>query len=120
MNKDYYTLDFKVIGGTIYTPSGPVEGDSGVRNERIVAIANPGELPDALLSKEPYQRLQDPDHDPAEHSPRFDPLRHNLLRDTHNLSPVRRLREQTLPDRSPYVLKIFQCSTQQADVNRNR
>ncbi len=40
-------LDFKVIGGTIYTPSGPVGGDIGVRNERIVAIANPGELPDA-------------------------------------------------------------------------
>ncbi|MFC1534008.1 dihydroorotase family protein [Thermodesulfobacteriota bacterium] len=40
-------LDFKVVGGTVFTPSGPVEGDIGIRKECIVAIANPGELPDA-------------------------------------------------------------------------
>lgn len=38
-------LDLKIVGGTIYSPQGLETADIGVRGERIVSIALPGELP---------------------------------------------------------------------------
>lgn len=38
-------LDLAVIGGTVVLPAGPVAADLGVREGRIVLIAQPGQLP---------------------------------------------------------------------------
>ena len=51
------SLDLNVVGGTVFTPSGPLKADIGVREGRIAVIAGPGELPAAREELDVSQRV---------------------------------------------------------------